>query len=254
MIKIHLNIFTLNLIAFALILPSSILASPKTNVTWTTEIWPKVSEENGVGAYFDLLEAIYPATKFELQHSILPYKRGLLFVKEGRADIFSLCESSDEFYRGKYPWAQESLGVLFDEKVVGDWHGIESLENKSVAVDKVIDSLPFIKALNTNFIRTDSKTKSLLLLEKRRASFFLDIYINILNEIEKNSHISKSDYTFVPLQVITCYPGFTRSPKGEKLKEVWDQGVERIYKSGELHAIYKKWNMEVPDTQFANGM
>ncbi len=245
-----LKIVCPGIMVLVLILPTEILATPKTNITWTTEIWPKATEEDGRGAYFDLLNAVYPPSEFELLHSFLPYKRGINFVREGRMDIFSICYPMSEFYRAKHPWAQESLGVLFDEKVIGDWRGLASLENKQVTLHKEIAILPFIKKLNANLIKTDSKAKSLLLLEKRRAIFFLGIYINILHEVDKNSNVSMPPYTFVPLQVITCYPGFTPSPKGERLREMWDKGIERLHKSGELQAIYKKWKLEYPDYQW----
>lgn len=230
-----------------LLLPSSSWAEQDSDITWTTEIWPKVAEEDGKGAYFDLLKSVYPAAEFQLIHSLLPYKRGVQFVREGRVDLFSMCNPMPEFYAGKYPWAQESMGVLFNPAIIKEWHGLATLKNKNIAVHKEIAFLPFIQSIDANLIKADSKAKSLLLLEKQRADFFLDLYINIQNEISRNSNIDLSAYTFKPLDIMTCYPGFTPSPRGERLRNLWDKGIEKSHKSGQLKKIYEKWQLEYPD-------
>ncbi|MFT6986723.1 MAG: polar amino acid transport system substrate-binding protein [Psychromonas sp.] len=233
-----------------LLLPRVSWAENDSNIRWTTERWPKVAEEGGVGAYFDLLNAVYPAPEFQLVHSFLPYKRGILFVREGRLDLFSLCTPTTDFYKAKHPWAQESIGVLFNNAVITEWHGLATLKNKNIALHKEIAFFPFLQRLDANLIKADSKAKSLLLLEKERVDFFLDIYINIQNELKQRGDLDISRYTFEPLDIVTCYPGFSPSPRGQKLRELWDKGIENLHKSGKLKKIYEKWQLEYPNYQW----
>jgi len=246
MTQIFLKLTYLHIMLLS-VLPRSSWAEQESEIRWTTEIWPKVAEERGEGAYFDLLSAVYPASEFQLIHSFLPYKRGVQFVREGRIDLFSLCSPMTEFYRAKYPWAQESMGVLFNPAIIKEWAGVETLKNKTSAIHKEIAFLPFVQSLDTHLIKTDSKNKSLLLLEKQRADFFLDIYVNIQNEIRLNSNMDLLAYTFEPLNIITCHPGFSHSPRGKKLRNLWDKGMEKLHQSGKLKEIYDKWQLEYPD-------
>jgi|GEM_PF-4283432 len=236
-------------IMLLLLLPLAPLAEQQSNIRWTTEIWPKVAEAQGKGAYFDLLNAVYPASEFQLIHSFLPYKRGVQFVREGRIDLFSLCSSMPEFYRAKHPWAQQSIGVLFNRAVIKEWHGLTTLKNKNIAVHKELAFLPIVQGIDGNLIKADSKAKSLLLLEMQRADFFLDIYINIENEVNQLSNPTRFDYAFEALDIVICHPGFTPSPRGEKLRKLWDEGIEKLHKSGKLKEIYAQWQLEYPDYQ-----
>ncbi|WP_019615851.1 transporter substrate-binding domain-containing protein [Psychromonas ossibalaenae] len=228
-------------------LPGAVSAAPQTVITWTSEIWPKVSQKDSRGAYFDLLNAVYPEPQFELVHRFLPYKRGINFVREGRMDLFSLCSPVSGFIKPQYAWAQESLGALFDPQVISNWQGTALHDKHTVTLNKEISILPFVQGINAQLIKTDSRTRSLTLLRKKRADFFLDFKINIDFELDKNSDIKMSQYNFQPLQVITCYPGFSSSTKGLRLSRLWDQGIERLHESGELKKIYQKWQLEYPN-------
>ncbi|WP_028864018.1 transporter substrate-binding domain-containing protein [Psychromonas aquimarina] len=227
-------------------LPIAASAAPQTVITWTSEIWPKVSQENKRGAYFDLLKAVYPEPQFELVHRFLPYKRGINFVRQGRMDLFSLCSPVSGFIKPKYAWAQESIGVLFDPQVINNWQGVTSLDKHTVTVNKEISILPFVQSINAKLIKTDSRARSLTLLQKNRADFFLGFKINIEFELNKSSRIKMQQYKFQPLQVISCYPGFSSSAKGLRLSRLWDEGIERLHNSGELKKIYQKWQLEYP--------
>ena len=240
---------TLGLILL-LFFSTSLTAQTKNRINWTTEVWSKVSEENKSGAYFDLLAAVYDSSEFELKHTFLPYKRGIQYLREGRADIISICHPMDDFYRAKHPWAQESFGVLFNEGSSIHWLGVNSIRHKVVALNKNLADLPEVIGLDAQMIFASSEARALKLLVKNRADFYLGVYINIKNEVANNPNISMSQFTFKPLSVLLCHPGFTPSEKGQQLRRVWDLGIERLNAAGQLKSIFQKWGLEYPNYQW----
>lgn len=246
------KILYISIIMLMGLFPVDILATPKpkTMLAWTTDVRPNASGKNKTGAYFELLTAVFPSSEFELVHTFLPYKRGMHYVKEGLMDLFSICTPMTGFYTAQYPWAQEILGVLYDPNIIANWNGVASLNNRNITLSKEQAILPLLLNLNANLIKAKSKAKSLQLLEKGRADFFIDFSINIQHELENNRNISRAKYSFQPLQTITCYPGFSLSPKGKKLSQIWDKGIARLHNAGRLKVIFQKWQLKYPDYFF----
>jgi len=83
-----------------------------------------------------------------------------------------------------------------------------------------------------------------------RADYFLGVYINILTAVNNNKLVSIDDFQFKPLQVVTCYPGFSPSVRGKRLRLAWDQGILNLHESGKLKAIFDKWQLEYPNYQW----
>lgn len=238
--------FIVSLFLFPQALATTSQSKKPETITWTTEVWTKVAEENGTGAYFDLLQAIFPEPEYKLVHRFYPYKRGVEYVKQSKIDIFSHCLSMPNFIIPKYPWAQESLGLFYPKKGGRIWSGLESLNQATVSVNHEISILPFIKDLNARFIKTKNRLRALKLLNLGRVDYLLGIYINIADTIATNPLISLEDYHFQPLHVVTCHPGFLPSVRGKRLMEVWEQGIYRLHQQGKLKAIFDKWNLEYP--------
>ncbi len=63
----------------------------------------------------------------------------------------------------------------------------------------------------------------------------------------KSEHtIDMDDYQIEPVGKRTYHPVFKKSDRGKHIMDLYDRGMESLYKSGKLEFIFKKWNHPFP--------
>ena len=79
----------------------------------------------------------------------------------------------------------------------------------------------------------------------------LDFYIDDLNLIRESISQNRlpfdmNDYRIEPVGKRTYHPVFNISVRGKAIMDLYDRGIERLYRSGELRKIFKKWKHPYP--------
>lgn len=104
------------------------------DIVVATDEWEGYTSKDGQGYYIDLLKAIFPAPEYSLKFEFVPFKRSLLMLKSGKADILLGAYPDDvpAAYLTKYPTNADSISAALNKELAEKWKGLESLTNKTV--------------------------------------------------------------------------------------------------------------------------
>ena len=80
-----------------------------------------------------------------------------------------------------------------------------------------------------------------------RVDFYIDNYYQMKSTIEKMTPtINMNDYRIEDISKSEIFMLFSKTQRGRQIRDIYDQGVERLHKSGELPLIYAKYERDYP--------
>ena len=59
--------------------------------------------------------------------------------------------------------------------------------------------------------------------------------------------LNKADFRREVVFVVNLYMVFSKNERGKKIKEIFDKGIERLYRAGKLEKLYHKYHEPYPD-------
>lgn len=232
-------------LCMTLYLLNSALANAET-IRWVTESWENYTNKDGSGLYHDIVKAVF--AEHQLDIAYVPWKRSLHEVKNGTADMTGATSFVDGYITPDYPILATPISILFNKKNMS-YTNLSSLENK-VAVwgspyeDELI--LKSIKAYINGFSVQERKTAYKLLLSGR-ADYFLDsggLHQAWLNNIEAQSkgELQAANFQLEDIGQLNLYLIFTNNVRGQRLKSIFDSGIDKLIQEGQLRKIYEKYH------------
>ncbi len=232
---------------FLLTLP--LLAEEISTIHVVSEEWEDATNKDGTGMYWDLFRAIYTPHDIKVTIQTVPYARSITLVQQKKADVF-VASYQDEVtgvLYSKWHFDADDVSALFLKGKIKDWKGQETLSGKRVGW---VHKYKYDQYLSVQVKKREVKYRkqALSMLQKNRLDFFIDAAADLEDELEKSKIAGQFEMKSV--MSLNLYMCFAQTKKGERLRDLFDQGVEKLLKSGELKALYDKW--EWGDLPFNN--
>jgi len=94
----------------------------------------------------------------------------------------------------------------------------------------------------------EDRVSALKMVLFNRADYYFDNYEQLNDTIKKNDiTFDMNDYRIEVIVSINLYMTFSSTERGKKIKDLYDKGIEQLFRTGELEEIYKKWKNEFPE-------
>ncbi len=209
--------------------------------------WQGFTSPDGTGLYHDLVRAVFELRGDVVRHQEVPAKRGLIMVREGRADMY-MCDT--EIFSGLQmsglPMYEGEFHALFLAGEFPKWDGIASLKNRKL-VWRLGYYSPGDFAVPIRFEETVTGTEALTRVLRGSADFYIDD-LNLIRETIASSPtpIDESLYQIESVGFRQYFPVFAVSERGRKLREIFEKGMIELARQGRLRPIYDKWNLPMP--------
>lgn len=209
--------------------------------------WEGATNADGTGLYFEIIKAVYEPMGIRLKHEILPWKRCVLMIKEHKADAFpgayyTVREGVDDLFP-RYPIDTEVTSVVSKKGTVDDWKGQESIAGQKCLWLRGYNYHHYLE-VDVDFDEVDAPGKAWELIDAGRFKFYINALADIRDYMSQNK-VDKSRYDIHPVIKKNLYLRFANTDKSGKLIEVYDQRIPKLLASGELKALFDKWDTDM---------
>ncbi len=218
-----------------------------TTIHVVTPSWEMYTNEDGSGAYFEVVRAVYEPLGITMTYEILPWKRARDKVILEKADALLGGSNNEEVLMPRFPLDFERTSVVFKKEHVKTWNGVQSLQGKNVVWLRGYDyhTDPKFAGIQCTWYEVDNYAQAWGMLRKDRVDFYMDALFDIEQYIEEH-HIDMTPYRIETAWVTNTYMGLAKSQRSEKLIEIYDRRIPELLASGELQKIFEKWELELP--------
>lgn len=241
------------LAAIALLMPCTICDAEEEAVTSVLAVgpsWEKFTHEDGTGLYHEILNKVFGLYGIKVEREYMPSIRAYKLVENGEADMMTCKAYSVEkpLMLGRYPMFVNHYHVFFNKERIGQWKGRESLNNR-LLVWRVSYYLPSeFQDVNIEYKELTSGQQALGMILLDRADFYVDD-MNFIEDTIRNNRLpfEPNQYDIQSVGVRSYHPVFNSSERGKAIRKLYDEGIKRLHKAGELKPIFEKWGFEYPD-------
>ncbi|ROM76629.1 ABC transporter substrate-binding protein [Pseudomonas brassicacearum] len=208
-----------------------------------SEEWTDYTQADGRGMAWDILREVFEPAGVELEIRSVPYTRSIGLVQRGEVEV----------QVGAY--RDESEGVLYPK-----WHydvdhlyalGLASKPTPTLATIgnyrlvwmrgyEYNNYLPNIRRFN----EIHRAVGILPMLIHERADFYIDASTEIEEVLSKAD--DPQQFKLSPLINLPLYLGFANTENGRALRALFDQRMEVLVKTGQLKAIFERWDQPYP--------
>lgn len=225
--------------AWLFCLCSSLSAKP---VVIETTVWPGFTNADGSGVYFDLIRQVLPPSDYPLDIRINHLGRAWLTVQRGQADLGLGLTQYDiqafQLERSELPYDEDVIVALYlPSQVSAATLNPTGLATLRLGWEK---SYNYGTALHIDAVgyEVDSPTHAVELLLAQR----IDVYLAESEDLTgvqkklKSAGIQQQWLANVPV-----YLGFSPTPQGRQLKQLWDQRVKLQWENGDMLRFYQRF-------------
>lgn len=216
-------------------------------VLWVTESWHNFTDKDGSGLYNDIVKAVFAEHQLDIIN--MPWKRSLIEVKKGSAGITGATSIVEGYIAPRYPILATPISILFikDKLSFTDMSSLE--EHVGVWASPFEDELfqEIEKGLLNGFSVQERKTAYKLLVSGR-ADYFIDakaLHQNWLQtqKAKDKDAIHGSGYQLEDIHRSNLYMIFTDNARGQRLKTLFDSGMDKLIQQGRLRKLYEKYDL-----------
>lgn len=234
---------------FLVTLPCNVFADEIQEVHWGTEVWKGYTDTDGSGLYTQVLKKIFDHEDIELKTSFMPFERTLLLTRKGQLDFSGGIpkdkNENPEYIQAKYPILFTRFNVFFRTESVGTWNGLESLKGKKIVCTPTIGDQVGLQ--ENEYSVLPSRKQMIQLVIKKRYDFYLDVENIMSTVLDQNiSFLADKNYRVENIVSKGWYMIAPNSERGRSIMEIYNKGIIRLYKSGELKAIYDGYSLPFP--------
>lgn len=212
-------------------------------IHFASEEWPRATEKNGDGLYWDIFRKVYKAAKIDIKFDLVPYSRSMNLAKNKKVDaaVAAYWEEVEGVYYSELPFDLDVTAVVFLKNNLKTWKGEHSLAGKKVGWIRGYDfndylSVPVLKR------EVNKRKQGYSMLNKNRIDFYMDALTD-LDIARKQGLIDDKKHQVEIVNRLNMYLVFSKNPRGKKLKDIFDQIFPTLVKSGELRRLFNKWQI-----------
>ena len=236
---------TVRALCISLTLLSCSVANAET-IRWVTESWQNYTNKDGSGLYNDIVKAVF--AEHELEIINMPWKRSLLEVKNGTADMTGATSFVDGYVIPRHAILATPISILFD-KMKMSYTDLHSLKNYVAVWASPYEDELLLKSKNAfieGFSVLDRKTAYKLLVSGR-ADYFVDakaLHQAWLQSLEQNSKatLKAADYQLADIHHLNLFMIFSDNARGQRLKNIFHKGMASLIEKDQLRPIYEKYH------------
>lgn len=222
-------------------------AQPRpTHIDLVSDEWHDLTRKDGTGLYFDLIRAVYGRLGIESRVRIFPYARTVQLVKEKKADawVASFMKEKDFPLYPKWHFDQNTQVVVFRKDLAGGFQDLSSLRNKRVAWLRDFGLDRYIPE-PMKITEVDTIPQALQMVQAGRLDFFMGARSDLDDVLKKDKpDMSKFETRFA--MNLGLFLAFADTPRGARLRDLWDQEMETLHKAPEFRAIYRRYGYDYP--------
>lgn len=209
--------------------------------------WEGLTNRDGTGLYHEILNKLFALYDIKVKRQFVPSERAYDLVRDGKAD-FMTCHDYVEppLMLAEHPMFEGTYFVFFRKSNIGTWRDEDSLRGRTVAWRiGYYDQHNFPVRVVPKEVKTGVAALGMVVLD--RVDFYVDD-ISFIQDSVRNAEIDFDPELFDtrPVGRRTYHPVFLDSERGRRVMELYDRGMETLYRSGELSRIYAKWGYKFP--------
>jgi polar amino acid transport system substrate-binding protein len=215
-------------------------------IRWVTESWENYTNKDGSGLYAEIVQAVFAGHQLKITY--MPWKRSLLEVKNGTADMTGATSFVDGYITPRYAILATPISILFDKNKMS-YSDLLSLESYIAVWPTPYEDELFL-ASNKSFVKgfsVQERATAYKLLVSGRADYFLDAkglhqawLENLGDDVKGLSQAS--NYKLVDISRLNLFMIFSDNAKGQRLKDLFELGMSNLVQKGQLTKIYEKYH------------
>lgn len=209
--------------------------------------WERFTNKDGTGLYHEILNEVFALHGISVVRQYVPSERGYDLVRSGRADMMTCHDVAvAPLQLARYPMYEGAYHVFFNKERIGEWKGGESLRDRSVVwrIGYYAEA-NFPVPIQAREVKTGSAALGMVLLG--RADFYVDDVSFIDDSIRQNKiPFNPAEYGVEVAGYRTYHPVLLLSERGNKVRDLYDSGMEQLIREDRLRPIFKKWGFPYP--------
>ncbi len=213
--------------------------------------WPEYTNEDGTGAYWEIVKAIYEPAGIQVSTRTMPWVRAEWSVINKQSDaLLGTYLLKGEYAKGlKFPkWhisVEEPIVAVFKKGAINNWKngGIKLLKNLKVAWIRGYEfDLNLLKGINIHKHVITYPEQALTMVDLGRMDVFLDYESNIRKSAQKAKIDLEGNLELkLAKSGNKLFVAFADTHKTKALIKIYDQRMKELVASGAIKKIYKKW-------------
>lgn len=228
--------------------PGALLADPKKEtILWVTPSWHDIT--NGGGLFDEIIQSVFADSPYHIEKQIVPWKRALLLVASGDADMTGGEDFNPQHLQSEIPIQLLEESVLFRKSTL-NWTGAASLRHiEGIWPIGYIDTFPDEYKQYLSGLEFSERDKSIdLILKTKRPIYYLDNKYHIERLLAKNyKALDRNDFEIKKLFEVPIFWRFANNERGKAIKAVFDERMSALLCTGKLDKLHGKHNSTMVD-------
>lgn len=210
-----------------------------------SEDWLEYTEEDGTGLAWDVMRKVFEPAGISVKPQSAPYSRAIGLVKRGEADAW-VGSYKNENPENLYPrWHFDMDHIYALGMAEGPVPTAKDIGTYRLAWVRGYDYGRYLPNV-TNFREVQRREGILPMLEHDRVDFYIDAFTEVdyvMDQAPQPQRFRRTHIAELPL-----YLAFADNAAGKALRELFDQRMEQLVRSGELEPIFARWKQPYPFT------
>jgi len=199
------------------------------------------TNRDGSGYYLDLLRRVFPESEWQLNVDLVPFARSLYLLEHTRVDMalgVYLGDVSSPYY-SREPVEVDKVDAAVTPELAAIWKDVSSLKQKKV--------LAMLEYRFDNFVDVPmyyEESSELLQMLNHVNTGRIDAVMDYKAEMELLASKLTHPRQYVIIENVispAVYFVFAGTPKGERLKVIFDSKMDELIQSGEIDSIFHKY-------------
>ena len=201
-----------------------------------TPAWEGITNRDGTGLYFELLQMIYEPVGIEVAIEFVPWVRAVKRVDSKSSDAMLGSYNTVDALFSRYPLDTEYTAVVYKTDSVEKWNGVNTIENKAVVWVRGYNYHKYlpVKVKYHEVNRSEQGWKMLVL---GRVDFFMNS-LNAINRYVSRNKIDMTDFRIKIVLVKSLFVRFAKTEKSKKLIEIYDSRMKELIEKDSLRIGY----------------
>ena len=240
---------TIIVCGFLLFSLSQAAASTLGPARWAMTEWEGLTNADGTGLFVEVVEQAFAHSGIEVVLDVMPWRRALHSVENSKADFTGGVDRSERYHQSAYPISEVEDCAFFHQDLIEDWSGLPSLSGyRGTWALGYLDSVPDDVTRYLQGVGVERESALQMVLQGR-ADYYFDNRSQLMQTIANSEHseqLDLSDYRIESIMTMPLYMSFSPDERGRQLRDLFDQGMAALLRSGELAEIYARWNEPMP--------
>jgi len=206
--------------------------------------WQGYTHKDGSGLYWDIMRAIYEPQGIKVKTRIVPWNRAIKMVSIYRtynAIVGEYSDSAEAVIFPKFPIDVEFMVTLSKKSFGHTFEDASSLTNKRVAWFKDYE---LINEKDRDFELVEFRTikEGIEMLKSGKIDFILNDR-DSTEQGMRSQQLNSDDYALNEMPFgRDIFTAFSDDVLSRELIKIYDERIPKLVASGQLAAIYKKWD------------